>query len=145
MANSRSFPTGIAGNAAGTTPAAGNIGEMISAQNSNVATNTSTFTTISTITLTAGVWSVAAGAYNDNVATQTGADFILNVKGATGSVVPTDNILTRRAAAQTDNISFIPRVVVVAPADATKTVVLQARSVAAAGAVFGYVTAIRIA
>lgn len=53
-------PTVIAGATTGTSPAAGFIGERISAAGSNVAMVTTAGTTVATLSLTAGIWDVSA-------------------------------------------------------------------------------------
>ena len=143
--NTRIVPSGFTGNVAGTSIGAGIVGEMITGSGSNVTTNTSTYTTIATATLTTGVWLVSGTIYADNVATQTGADAALAIKGTTGSTLAVDLLLSRQAAAQASNLTFAARVVVIASGDSDKTVAVRAKSVTAAGACYGYVTAVRIA
>lgn len=143
--NTLKFQTGLTGNTQGTSMAAGLIGEMITGSGSNVATNTSTYTTVATATLTTGVWLVSGCIYSDNVATQTGADAALALKGTTGSTLGDDLLLARQGIAQTANLTFASRVLVVASGDSDKTIAVRAKSVTAAGACYGRVIGVRIA
>lgn len=130
-----------------TTPTTGQIGETITANNGGaaVATNTSTTTNIVSITLTAGVWYVTGGLWDDNVITQTGSNGYLYTKSVLIGSIGQDEFTARRAVTQSSGYSFPGRVVVVAAADADKTITLKSLSVTAAGSTFGYVTAVRIA
>jgi trimeric autotransporter adhesin len=140
-------PTGgIVGSVAGTTPTAGNVGEMISAHSSvGVTTNTSTNTVITSITLTTGVWMISGNCQNDNVVTQTGDNAYLYFENTNTNTEGFDYLLSRGVAGGASNLVFPPRVVVVASGDSNKTVAIQAKSQTAAGSDFASVFAIRIA
>jgi len=129
----------------GSTPAAGYIGEMLSGQCGSTTTNTSGYTDLVTLTLTAGIWLVSMCGQSDNVASETGFDAAFIVSGTGGTTQGVDAFYVRHAACQGHSFAFAPRRIVIATGTADKTVVLQGKSVTAAGLMTGYVTAIRIA
>jgi len=129
----------------GSTPAAGYIGEMLSGQCGPTTTNTSGYTDLVTLTLTAGIWLVSMCGQTDNVGSQTGFDTTFIVSGTGGTTQGVDVFYVRHTAGQGHSFAFAPRRIVIATGTADKTVVLQGKSVTAAGLMTGYVTAIRIA
>ena len=126
-------------------PATGYIGQMISDNGINVATNTSGLTNIQSITLTPGVWLVSAGGQLDNIATQTGGSIYLFVKSVNSATLGMDFIFEEYSAGKGQSYCFIPRVVVIAAADPDKTIVVKAQSETAAGSCWAFITAVRIA
>jgi hypothetical protein len=130
----------------GDTPAAGDVGETKTVEVlSNVTTNTSTPTTIASLTLTEGVWSVSTLSYSDNTASQTGHNAYIYVKGVTPTTPP-KNVLTQSVPAGSAlSICFPAQTVTITSADADKTIVLKQLALTAAGAGRGSISAVRIA
>lgn len=124
----------------------GDVGEeLFVVQAANVVTNTSTYTTICTLTLTTGVWSVGVSSYADNTTTQEGHYAGMFVKGANGNVLGNDVLTASVPANKSSSICFCPRVITISSGDSDKTVVLKQVSYAAAGNGRGMIRATRIA
>jgi hypothetical protein len=137
---------GIFGSTSGSAPSTGFVGEFLEASGNDVTTNTSAETTIATLTLTTGVWSVSAASNSRAAATQTGAVHFLTVKGSYSGANGVDLIQFNGQIAGSAHIAnFATRRVVIAAGDANKTVVVAQRSATAAGLGCAHITAIRIA
>lgn len=136
--------SGVTGSTTGSSIAAGFVGEFLSAS-ANVTVSSGSITAVTSLTLTAGVWLVSGTYNNDNNATQTGFDSYFYQKGTNVGTQGVDKILARYAAAQSHSATFAPRVLVIATADATKTIEIRAQAITANQTGYGYLTATRIA
>jgi hypothetical protein len=83
--------------------------------------------------------------WHDSNTGTTGINCLLNIKGATGALAGGTQLVQRGPAATEGSVSFVPRTVVVASGDATKTVVLQAKALGSDTDTQGFVSAVRIA
>lgn len=137
----------LTGSTGGAGAPTGIIGEFLQTSTTPgaVATNTTTYTTVSTLTLTTGTWLISASILSDSVATQTGFFTQLFVKGSNGNAAGYDTIYTTtNAIAGSQTLTFASRVVTVASGDADKTIVVKGKSQTAAGSCYGYITGVRI-
>lgn len=130
----------------GTAIPAGFAGEKLSATGTDVATNTSGLTTIATLTLTVGVWSVSACSNSRAAASQTGAVHTLKVKGTGGTTDGKDKLqCPGQPAGSAHSVTFATQRVTIASGDADKTVLVQQQSYTAAGLGCAHIEAICIA
>jgi hypothetical protein len=135
----------IKGRTDGVAVAANYIGEVVTPASGSAATNTSTYTTLATLTLGVGVWAVSPVSYSDDQATQTGALHLLYLKGATTTTMGKDYAKFITGAGQAHTYSFPLTIVNIASGDADKTVIVKQKSFSAAGSGSAYIQAIRIA
>ncbi len=126
---------------------AGQIGEMLSINDTAVSIITASFTGIGSLTLTVGTWLVTATVYFDATAATTAFEARLNVLGAGGSTNAVTDVSEAwtAGAAHSGTLVFNPRVVVVASGTAVKTIVTSAKSFTSTATGYDYITAIRIA
>lgn len=135
----------LTGDTSGVAPGAGQIGEVQDAQSSGfVTTNTSTQTLIASKILPVGVWNYIIVTVSDNNVTQTGYDALVYLKGTNSGEVPKTTAYTRYFAGGTGFLSFVGQIVI-ATADADKTLSVKAIHSVAAGTVAAYIFAVRAA
>lgn len=135
--------SGLPGSADGSAVSIGNAGEMLEQYTGDVATNTSTQTTVGSLTLTAGRWLVTVCSYNRNATSQTGAQHFLYTKGVTDVTYGKNYLNTTNPAGGGSAATFPGRIVNIAPGDADKTVVIKQLSSTASSFGTSYITAIR--
>ncbi len=139
-------PGAQVGYTGGSAPTSGNIGQVISdkASSGAVATNTSTFTTVATVTLTAGLWLCSGTANVQNAATQTGADAEFCFEGTCGGTTGYDLLQIRAGANNGTAVTFPTVFETVATGDADKTWTVKVKSFTAAGTAMGTAYCVRI-
>lgn len=135
---------GLPGNTDGSVAATGSVGEMLDQYTGDVATNTSTQTTVGSLTLTVGRWLVTPCSYNRAANTQTGAQHFLYIKGATDVTYGKNYMSASNPAGTGSSVTFPSRVVNIAAGDSDKTIVIKQQSITAASLGTSYITAIRI-
>jgi len=133
----------IQGRTDGVAVASGYVGEVLTAT-SNAGTNTSGGTTITTLTLTTGIWLVAAQSESTNTVTQTGALHRFYIKGSCDDTEGKNIFYMATVAGGGTSVCFC-QTVNIASADATKTVSIVQTSLTAIGRGYGHITATRIA
>ena len=135
----------IQGRTSGTAIPAGYVGETKTNAVSSIATNTSTWTTINSITLTEGKWLITAGSYSDNQATQTGTSHLFWVKGIQQLSQYGADQITIHTGAGLETFAAFTQVATILSADVDKTVKIRQLSYTAAGMGYANITAVRIA
>jgi len=134
---------GLPGSADGSAVSTGNVGEMLEQYTGDVATNTSTQTTVGSLTLTAGRWLVTVCSYNRNATSQTGAQHFLYTKGVTDVTYGKNYLNNTNPAGGGSAATFPGRIVNIAPGDADKTIVIKQISSTATSFGTSYITAVR--
>jgi hypothetical protein len=135
----------IKGDTTGNAIASGYVGEQLSQVNTGAAVVTTGYTTVSTLTLTNGIWLVSAAATQNGGGSITGMNARLVQKGVAGATASSDLMQAAASAGAGPAATFPSRIVNIAPGDATKTVAVDIQSVGANTNANATIIAVRIA
>ena len=134
----------IQGAGDGTAVPAGHIGETLTATGTLSAT-TAAYLVGATLTLTTGVWSFSAVGFVSGAAGFTGLQSRLNLKGAASYVNPLTALIQSCPSGGYAHTAFPTQTVVVASADADKTIKFEAATLGANSTANIFISAVRIA
>ena len=107
----------------------------------SVATNTSSQTTLATLTLTEGDWIVGGSVTHDPGGSTTGMSGTLKAKGSGGTTVGYDLMGALQNTSTYGCITFPPRKITISSSDSNKTIEITGRAVGGIGTGTGYIYA----
>jgi len=136
--------TPILGRTDGVAVASGYVGYTLSGL-SSASIGTPSYTSVGSLTLTAGRWRVSVCVQNDGTASNTGFGAKVQAKGAGGTTFGVDYLIITYPSAGYGNLKFADIIVDIATGDANKTIAVTSQTSGAAAAIYANIVATIIA